>query len=51
METFTEAEWQTRSLCEGWRVRDVAAHLTLAQTSSAAKGWAVPSARVAASTG
>jgi uncharacterized protein (TIGR03083 family) len=23
-------EWETRSLCTGWRVRDVAAHLTLA---------------------
>ena len=31
METFTEADWETPSLCEGWRVREVAAHLTLAQ--------------------
>jgi uncharacterized protein (TIGR03083 family) len=31
MDTFTNAEWETPSLCEGWRVRDVAAHLTLAQ--------------------
>jgi uncharacterized protein (TIGR03083 family) len=31
METFTEQEWHTPSLCTGWRVRDVAAHLTLAQ--------------------
>jgi len=31
METFTDADWQMPSLCEGWRVRDVAAHLTLAQ--------------------
>jgi uncharacterized protein (TIGR03083 family) len=31
METFTGDEWQTPSLCEGWRVRDVAAHLTLSQ--------------------
>jgi uncharacterized protein (TIGR03083 family) len=31
METFTDAEWETPSLCAGWRVRDVAAHLTLAQ--------------------
>ena len=23
-------EWETASLCAGWRVRDVAAHLTLA---------------------
>ena len=32
METFTADEWDTPSLCVGWRVRDVAAHLTLAQT-------------------
>ena len=32
METFTDADWETPSLCEGWRVREVAAHLTLAQT-------------------
>jgi uncharacterized protein (TIGR03083 family) len=25
-------EWETPSLCTGWRVRDVAAHLTLSQT-------------------
>ncbi|GAA2630107.1 maleylpyruvate isomerase family mycothiol-dependent enzyme [Actinomadura fulvescens] len=29
---LTEREWETPSLCAGWRVRDVAAHLTLAQT-------------------
>ncbi len=33
METFTEAEWQTPSLCVGWRVREVAAHLTLAHAT------------------
>jgi len=32
METFTDADWETPSLCEGWRVREVGAHLTLAQT-------------------
>jgi uncharacterized protein (TIGR03083 family) len=26
---LTEAEWRTPSLCDGWTVRDVAAHLTL----------------------
>jgi uncharacterized protein (TIGR03083 family) len=30
-EQLTPTEWETPSLCEGWRVRDVAAHLTLAQ--------------------
>jgi len=32
METFTDADWETPSLCQGWRVREVGAHLTLAQT-------------------
>jgi uncharacterized protein (TIGR03083 family) len=26
---LSEQEWRTASLCDGWRVRDVAAHLTL----------------------
>jgi uncharacterized protein (TIGR03083 family) len=29
------AEWEQSSLCAGWRVRDVAAHLALAQTGAA----------------
>jgi uncharacterized protein (TIGR03083 family) len=29
--TLTPADWSRRSLCEGWTVRDVAAHLTLQQ--------------------
>ncbi len=29
--TLTPADWARRSLCEGWTVRDVAAHLTLQQ--------------------
>ena len=33
LDTFTEAEWHTPSLCTDWRVREVAAHLTLAHTS------------------
>jgi uncharacterized protein (TIGR03083 family) len=28
------AEWEQSSLCAGWRVRDVAAHLALAQTGA-----------------
>jgi uncharacterized protein (TIGR03083 family) len=31
LERLTEAEWRTPSLCPGWTVRDVAAHLTLQQ--------------------
>ena len=34
METFSDVDWETPSLCEGWRVRDVAAHLTLAHTGA-----------------
>ncbi|MFD1931632.1 maleylpyruvate isomerase family mycothiol-dependent enzyme [Nonomuraea mangrovi] len=30
LDDLSEQEWETPSLCEGWRVRDVAAHLTLA---------------------
>ena len=30
LETLTPEQWETPSLCEGWRVRDVAAHLTFA---------------------
>ena len=31
-DSLSEQEWEAPSLCAGWRVRDVAAHLTLAQT-------------------
>lgn len=30
LETLTEEEWERPSLCAGWRVRDVAAHVALA---------------------
>jgi uncharacterized protein (TIGR03083 family) len=32
---LTPAEWERPSLCAGWRVREVAAHLTLAHTGAA----------------
>src|SRR4051812_32312354 len=32
---LTPEEWQRPSLCAGWRVRDVAAHLTLAHMGAA----------------
>src|SRR4051812_3535370 len=32
LEDLTSAEWETPSLCDAWRVGDVAAHLTLAHT-------------------
>ena len=31
LDDLSAEEWETPSLCDGWRVRDVAAHLTLAQ--------------------
>jgi uncharacterized protein (TIGR03083 family) len=31
LDELTPAEWETPSLCAGWTVRDVAAHLTLQQ--------------------
>lgn len=31
LDSLSEREWEAPSLCAGWRVRDVAAHLTLAQ--------------------
>ncbi|WP_214103049.1 maleylpyruvate isomerase family mycothiol-dependent enzyme [Acrocarpospora catenulata] len=31
---LTDEEWDTPSLCTGWRVREVAAHLTLAHTGA-----------------
>jgi uncharacterized protein (TIGR03083 family) len=32
LETLTPDEWERPSLCEGWRVRDVAGHLSLVPT-------------------
>jgi uncharacterized protein (TIGR03083 family) len=34
LDDLSADEWEAPSLCDGWRVRDVAAHVTLAQT-----GW------------
>ncbi|MGI5284649.1 maleylpyruvate isomerase family mycothiol-dependent enzyme [Nonomuraea polychroma] len=31
LDDLSEREWEASSLCSGWRVRDVAAHLSLAQ--------------------
>lgn len=33
-EEFTESQWDTRSLCEGWRVRDVTAHMIVPERFS-----------------
>jgi uncharacterized protein (TIGR03083 family) len=40
LDDLSAQEWETPSLCAGWRVRDVAAHLTLAHTGLlSAFGW------------
>jgi uncharacterized protein (TIGR03083 family) len=38
LERLTDAEWRTPSLCAGWTVRDVAAHLTLQQVRGPGDG-------------
>lgn len=38
LEGLPRTDWDRASLCEGWRVREVAAHLTMAYRYS---GWAV----------
>ncbi|WP_127507262.1 maleylpyruvate isomerase family mycothiol-dependent enzyme [Actinoplanes solisilvae] len=38
LETLTPTQWSTASLCSGWRVRDVAAHVALA---SQPLGWSL----------
>jgi uncharacterized protein (TIGR03083 family) len=35
LDDLAAPEWEHPSLCEGWRVRDVVAHLALAQTGTA----------------
>ncbi len=37
LDTLTAQQWSTPSLCEGWTVRDVAAHLSLAATAPVAE--------------
>ena len=44
LDELSPQEWEAPSLCAGWRVRDVAAHLTLAQTRT----WPALRALVAA---
>jgi uncharacterized protein (TIGR03083 family) len=41
LEGLSAEEWERPSLCAGWRVRDVAAHLALAHTGLAAAGVAM----------
>ncbi|WP_024288916.1 maleylpyruvate isomerase family mycothiol-dependent enzyme [Cellulomonas sp. KRMCY2] len=37
-EAFTPAQWDTQSLCTGWRVRDVVAHMTMPERFSLVGG-------------
>jgi uncharacterized protein (TIGR03083 family) len=34
LESLSPQQWETPSLCDGWRVRDVGAHLSLAATAT-----------------
>ncbi|RZU77483.1 uncharacterized protein (TIGR03083 family) [Micromonospora kangleipakensis] len=45
LDDLSGAEWGTPSLCAGWRVREVAAHLTLAHTGALAAALAMLRAR------
>ena len=45
LETLTPKEWDLPSLCEGWRVRDVAAHVALAPRPPSAVGILVEGLR------
>ncbi|GAB3263256.1 maleylpyruvate isomerase family mycothiol-dependent enzyme [Nocardioides dilutus] len=37
LETLSDADWDAPSLCEGWRVRDVAGHLSIIPTVTTAE--------------
>ena len=50
METFTDADWETPSLCEGWRVREVG-RTSPWPRPGCWRRWARPSAHAGASTG
>ncbi len=45
LDGLSPEQWDTPSLCAGWRVREVAAHLTLAHTGTAAAAVALLRAR------
>lgn len=45
LDDLSGREWETPSLCQGWRVRDVAAHLTLAHTGLMEAAWGMIRAR------
>ncbi len=41
LESVSAEEWETPSLCEGWRVRDVAAHIAMAPQVLSVRAMAV----------
>ncbi|GAA4576422.1 maleylpyruvate isomerase family mycothiol-dependent enzyme [Micromonospora coerulea] len=45
LDDLSASEWETPSLCAGWRVREVAAHLTLSHTGLPSATWALLRAR------
>jgi uncharacterized protein (TIGR03083 family) len=45
LQNLTEEQWETPSLCAGWRVRDVAAHVALAPQPPSIAGMLVEGAR------
>lgn len=45
LEGLSEEQWERSSLCTGWRVRDVAAHLTLAHTGAVTAAMGLARAR------
>src|SRR5690242_8186407 len=45
LDGLTDAEWETPSLCAGWRVRDVAAHLAMIPNPPSAGSMLVDTVR------
>jgi len=45
LESLTDDQWNTPSLCQGWRVRDVAAHVALAPQAPSPLTMAVEAVR------
>lgn len=45
LDELSPSEWETPSLCDGWRVREVAAHLTLSQNPVLATTFSLLRAR------
>src|ERR1044072_9006033 len=46
LESVPRTDWDTSSLCDGWRVRDVAAHVLLAPRDPGGGGMLIGAIRV-----